>query len=106
MKLGFCFFEGVGEEVSESEDIQVVDWGITYLVKKQNGYVYVEGEKFGDIFDNVSVKGWVPERYIRAACPKCNGWCSDPKKNEYFAPAWFYYGEDYVKCPQCHGRGY
>lgn len=101
--FGTCL-EGAGEEISASDDCREIDFSLKYLGKKQNGFLYVEGERDGDIFDNMTYRGWVPEKYIKAACPRCNGWRSEPEKDGSNNP--FHYGEDYVKCTKCHGRGY
>ena len=70
------YLEGAGEEVSASDDRWVIDYSLKYLGKKQNGFLYVEGEKDGDILDNITYRGWVHEKYIRPACTRCHGWCS------------------------------
>ena len=102
--FGTSYFDVAGEEISASEDSYVIDYSLKYLGKRQNGFLYVEGERDGDIFENSVYRGWVPEKYITAACTRCKGWRSDPDKNEFHSP--FHYDEDYVKCTKCYGRGY
>ncbi len=70
-----------------------IDKGMKYLGKKQNGYLYVEATRDGDIFDDEVVKAWIPEKYVKAACKKCKG-------------LGYYIDSDYSTCPKCKGRGY
>ncbi len=81
---------GPGNVELSYDEYFFMDLGFKYLGKKENGYLYVEAIHDGDIFDNVVIKGWVPEKYVKAACKKCNGLGN----------------VDYEMCTSCKGRGY
>lgn len=81
---------GPGNVELSYDEYFFMDLGFKYLGKKENGYLYVEAIHDGDIFDNVIINGWVPEKYVRVACKKCNGLGN----------------VDYETCTSCKGRGY
>jgi len=95
-------FDGNGVDVSDISKCQIIDSSIKYLGKKQNGYLYVEGEIFNEIdsHDNFVYKGWVPEKYFKSACSKCEG------RGYLFDIEKFANAEEFDRCPRCHGRGY
>ena len=74
------------------------DLWITYLGKKENGYLYVHVFYTQDIFEE-EIDGWIPEKYVKAACTKCEGHGVDYES----------FDDDnysFKTCSMCRGRGY
>ena len=100
-RKGYCYkayWENKFEKDPESgvnigdDDLNIGNWWVVSLGEHKNGYtlVYFEGHCDGC----PQPCGWVPTKYLRIECSKCNG------------QGVVYHQNSKLACPKCGGRGY